>query len=102
MTYSAAKPKAAKPKAAKPEAAKPKAAKPRAGAAANASRSKKGASRAPTAPPPAGANVLDATLMKTGRERGYLTYDEVCDALNSQELDLTKAVPRATREGRPW
>lgn len=43
-------------------------------------------------------DALDATLLATGRERGYLSFDEVCDALVAQNADLNKAVPKVMRQ----
>ena len=43
-------------------------------------------------------DVLDTTLLATGRERGYLSFDEVCDALVAQNADLNKAVPKVMRQ----
>ncbi|MGE0785435.1 MAG: sigma-70 family RNA polymerase sigma factor [Sandaracinaceae bacterium] len=43
------------------------------------------------------AEILDASLVDLGRRRGYLTYDEVCDAVNASGVELAKAIPRVMR-----
>ncbi len=42
-------------------------------------------------------DVIDAALLELGRERGFLSYDEVCDRLAADGVDLAREVPRVMR-----